>query len=59
MTILDMARLLAPISEHHPAGEDISFDPLYDQIREARRADADYLGQGSGSARSNSQTGPR
>ncbi|AKM47295.1 type VI secretion system protein TssA [Edwardsiella anguillarum] len=46
MTILDMARLLAPISEHHPAGEDISFDPLYDQIREARRADADYLGQG-------------
>ncbi|WFO09274.1 type VI secretion system protein TssA [Edwardsiella ictaluri] len=46
MNILDMARLLAPISEHHPAGEDISFDPLYDQIREARRADADYLGQG-------------
>ncbi|ACY85274.1 type VI secretion system protein TssA [Edwardsiella piscicida] len=46
MTILDMARLLAPIGEAHPAGEDISFDPLYDQIREARRADADYLGQG-------------
>jgi type VI secretion system protein ImpA len=33
--------LLAPIPGENPAGEDIRYTPLYDQIREARRSDDD------------------
>ncbi|RMX04241.1 type VI secretion system protein TssA [Corticibacter populi] len=45
MTI-DVAPLLAPISEARPAGEDLRFDDLFDRIREARRADDPGLDQG-------------
>lgn len=37
--------LLAPIGENG-SGEDLSFSLLFDEIKEARRADADYLSQG-------------
>jgi type VI secretion system protein ImpA len=38
--------LLAPIPGENPAGEDVRYTPLYDQIREARRADDDLpMGQ--------------
>lgn len=37
--------LLAPIGEQG-SGEDLSFSLLFDEIKEARRADADYLSQG-------------
>lgn len=41
---LSMAELAAPIDGG--SGDDLSFSPLFDQIKEARRADADYLTQG-------------
>ena len=37
--------LLQPITEDKPSGSDIRYDPVYDAIREARRAD-DELNQG-------------
>jgi len=37
--------LLAPIAEDHPGGEDLTYSPLYEQIREARRADDPSLPQ--------------
>ncbi|HEX5127433.1 MAG TPA: type VI secretion system protein TssA [Rhodocyclaceae bacterium] len=46
MSTLNLEELLAPIPGAKPAGEDVSFDPIIDQIKEARRADADYLNQG-------------
>jgi type VI secretion system protein ImpA len=38
--------LLQPISEDKPSGADLRYDPVYDIIREARRAD-DELNQGA------------
>lgn len=38
--------LLQPISEDKPSGVDLRYDPLYDTIKEARRAD-DELNQGA------------
>ncbi|XZG71771.1 type VI secretion system protein TssA [Chitinibacteraceae bacterium HSL-7] len=38
--------LLAPIHPDRPAGEDLSYSLLFDQIREARRADDPALSQG-------------
>ncbi|KAF0815355.1 hypothetical protein IGB42_00436 [Andreprevotia sp. IGB-42] len=46
MTTLDLPSLLAPLLGDNPSGADISYDPLVDEIKEARRADADYLSQG-------------
>ncbi|WP_410497876.1 type VI secretion system protein TssA [Chitinibacter sp. S2-10] len=46
MSILDLTSLLAPISPDSPSGQDVSFEPVIDEIKEARRADADYLSQG-------------
>src|SRR5215470_8709043 len=43
--IVDVEALLAPIPGKHPAGEDLRYSGLYDDIREARRAD-DALAQG-------------
>lgn len=43
---IDIAELLAPISADAPCGEDLSFDEVFDQIREARRADDPSLSQG-------------
>ncbi|MGE7989498.1 type VI secretion system protein TssA [Pseudomonas sp. NPDC089554] len=41
---LSLAELAAPIDGG--SGEDLSFSALFDQIKEARRADPDYLTQG-------------
>ena len=41
---LSLAELTAPINEGN--GEDLSFSTLFDQVKEARRADPDYLTQG-------------
>lgn len=38
--------LLAPLSGGHPAGEDLVYSPLFDQVREARRSDDPSLSQG-------------
>jgi type VI secretion system protein ImpA len=38
--------LLQPIAENNPSGADLRYDPVYDAIREARRAD-DELNQGA------------
>lgn len=43
--LLDLDVLLAPISEEQPAGEDLRYGPVYDAIKEARRAD-DLLDRG-------------
>lgn len=43
--LLDLERLLAPVSAERPAGESLQYSGLYDEIREARRAD-DQLEQG-------------
>ncbi len=42
---IDLEAILAPISKDNPAGEDLRYDPLYEEIKEARRAD-DPLAQG-------------
>jgi type VI secretion system protein ImpA len=39
-------KLIAPIPGDHPCGEDISYLPVFDEIREARRQDDASLGQG-------------
>jgi type VI secretion system protein ImpA len=36
---IDVERLVAPISEDNPAGESVIYSGVYDEIREARRAD--------------------
>ncbi|HEX8247098.1 MAG TPA: type VI secretion system protein TssA [Pyrinomonadaceae bacterium] len=43
--VIDIEALLQPISEEKPAGESQQYSGLYDEIREARRAD-DMLAQG-------------
>jgi type VI secretion system protein ImpA len=43
--LLDFDRLLAPVSPESPSGESLQYTGLYDEIREARRAD-DQLEQG-------------
>ncbi len=42
---IDIEAILAPIPGDNPAGEDLRYSPVYDQIKEARRAD-DLLDQG-------------
>lgn len=42
----NLKTLLAPISESNPVGENLYYDPLYDQIKEARREDDPTLSQG-------------
>lgn len=37
--MIDLSSLLEPISEDQPTGEDLRYDPVYDAIKEARRAD--------------------
>ncbi|KLJ02878.1 type VI secretion system protein TssA [Luteimonas sp. FCS-9] len=44
--MLEQDDLLAPISDHAPCGEDLSFSPEFDAIQEARRADDPTLAQG-------------
>jgi len=38
--------LLTPIAGENPAGEDLYYDKVFDQIKEARREDDDYLPEG-------------
>jgi type VI secretion system protein ImpA len=43
--VLDLDRLLAPISAESPCGDSLRWDPLYDEIKQARREeDKDALG---------------
>jgi type VI secretion system protein ImpA len=44
-SVIDLDALLAPISEDSPSGENLQYSGLYDEIREARRAD-DQLARG-------------
>ncbi len=44
-SLLDFERLLAPVSDDRPSGESLQYSGLFDEIREARRAD-DQLEQG-------------
>lgn len=39
--VIDLEALLQPISEESPSGESLQYSGLYDEIREARRADLD------------------
>ena len=34
--------LLSPIPGQNPSGQDLRYDPVYDKIREARRAEEEY-----------------
>jgi type VI secretion system protein ImpA len=43
---IEVAQLLASISPDRPCGDDISFDEVYDRVRDARRADDPTLRQG-------------
>ncbi len=45
--MLDQDALLAPIAEHAPTGEDLSFSVEFDRIIEKRRADDPTLDQGA------------
>jgi type VI secretion system protein ImpA len=42
----ELERMLAPISHDRPAGEDLRYTEVYDQIQEARREDDPSLPQG-------------
>jgi type VI secretion system protein ImpA len=42
----DIEKLLSPISADNPAGENLRYDPVYDQIRDLRREDDASLPQG-------------
>ena len=44
--MIAVEELLQPISEDKPSGVDLRYDPIYDTIKEARRAD-DELNQGA------------
>ena len=37
--VIDIDAILAPIPGDNPAGEDLRYSPIYDEIKEARRAD--------------------
>ena len=45
---VDIDAILAPIPGDNPAGEDLRYDPLYDKIKEARRADDVLLAEDFG-----------
>jgi len=43
--VVDLDQLLAPVSEASPCGESLRWDPVYDEIKDARReGDKDALG---------------
>ena len=44
-SVIDIEAIMQPISEENPSGESLQYSGLYDEIREARRADKD-LAQG-------------
>jgi type VI secretion system protein ImpA len=45
-SVINFEAIMQPISEENPSGESLQYSGLYDEIREARRAD-DNLSQGS------------
>lgn len=46
LPVIDFEALLKPISEENPSGESLQYSGIYDEIREARRADDVSLDQG-------------
>ncbi|MFX2610783.1 type VI secretion system protein TssA [Enterobacter mori] len=42
----DIENLLAPVSPDNPAGDNLEYEPLFDDIRSARESDPDYLPEG-------------
>lgn len=52
-------QLVAPIPGDHPGGEDVSFSPQFDEIREARRQDDPSLAQGEWETELKSAQWPR
>ena len=44
-SVINLELMLQPISEENPAGENLRYTGLYDEIQEARRAD-ENLNQG-------------
>jgi len=40
-SVIDFEKILQPVSEENPSGENLQYSGLYDEIREARRADKD------------------
>ncbi|MBJ7264508.1 MAG: type VI secretion system protein TssA, partial [Burkholderiaceae bacterium] len=46
MTIIDLETLLAPCVGINPSGRDLSYEPVFDEIKEARRSDIENLPQG-------------
>ncbi|MFT2793422.1 type VI secretion system protein TssA [Serratia sp. T13T92] len=47
---LDMTALLLPITEENPRGKSLEYEPIYDDIRQARESDPDYLHGGEWTA---------
>lgn len=45
-SVINFEALMQPISEENPSGENLQYSGLYDEIREARRADDGNLSQG-------------
>jgi type VI secretion system protein ImpA len=43
MALPRLEDLLAPIKGSNPGGENLRYDPVYDEIKEARREDAGYI----------------
>jgi type VI secretion system protein ImpA len=43
MALPKLEELLAPIKGSNPGGESLRYDPVYDEIKEARREDAGYI----------------
>ena len=46
MPVIDLETLLAPCIGINPAGRDISYEPVFDEIKEARRGEMEHLPQG-------------
>lgn len=46
----DLAGLLLPISPENPQGVSLEYEPIYDDIRQARESDPDYLQNGEWTA---------
>ncbi|QQN37986.1 type VI secretion system protein TssA (plasmid) [Rahnella aceris] len=44
--IMNFEPLLAPFSGDHPVGRNMEYEQIYNEIREARESDPDYLPQG-------------
>lgn len=45
-TVLDVSALLQPVSSDRPGGEDVTFEPVFDEIRDARTQDDPTLAAG-------------